>query len=162
LNSPRYPNSVFIFGDIRNGVFEAVGTCFAISPQYLLTAQHNMLNRVKRGYAIVPYLTRETDGSLNIPAGYPREIEIKYFNSKMDYAVASLVNVPFDLSPIPVSLENIEADMDIKVYHCPVDFFNEEHIGDLTVFTSWTKTARPTSCFMRFWLVFWVVGGSLY
>ncbi len=80
-----------------------------------------------------------------IPQGYPRPVRVRVFNRDMDYAIVELCDNSFDLSPIPISLEMIEADMDLKVFHCPVDTFNEGHVEDLTVFTKWIKTGRPTT-----------------
>lgn len=63
----------------------------------------------------------------------------------MDYAIVELCDNTFDLAPIPISLDEVKADMDLKVYHCPVDTFNEGHVEDLTVFSGWVKAARPTT-----------------
>lgn len=103
-----------------------------------------MDGRRTTGYGISPYVSR-TAGGITVPTDYPREIRIRYFNTSMDYAIAELTDSDFNLVPIPISLEVLTADMDLKVYHCPVDTFNDEHVEDLTVFPQWTKTARPTA-----------------
>lgn len=35
--------------------------------------------------------------------------------------------------------------MNLRVYHCPVDTFNDEHVEDLSPFCEDVKTARPTA-----------------
>ena len=144
LPFPQYPGSVFIFGDTASGGFQPVGTCFAISPQYLLTAQHNMQSQRLGGYGIAPFAVRRA-GAVVVRQGFPRPVRVRYFNTAMDYAVLEVCDNCFDLVPVPISLEVVEADMDLKVYHCPVDTFNEGHVEDLTVFSNWVKAARPTN-----------------
>lgn len=147
LTSPRYPDSVFIFGDTVTEKFLAVGTCFAISSRHLLTVQHNLDPQNKSrlsGYAIAPYVSRDASGRIHIPKGFPRAVRILAYNTQMDYAIAELCKEPFDLVPIPISTEEVECDTNLKVYHCPVDIFNEEHVKDLTVFSACVKSARPT------------------
>lgn len=129
------------------GDFLAVGTCFAISPRHLMTVEHNLdpKNRLRAlNYAISPFVSRDASGRIRFPDGFPRAVQILVYNTKMDYAIAELCEGPFDLAPIPISIENVEADTDLKVYHCPVDTFNDEHVEDLTVFSAWVKSARPT------------------
>jgi hypothetical protein len=96
------------------------------------------------GYGISPYVSRTPQGDVAIPEGYPRPVKIHAFNTEMDYAIVELCDDISDLKPIPLSFENIESDMDLKVYHCPVDSFNELHVEDLSHFTEWVKTALPT------------------
>lgn len=152
---PRYPDSVHIFGDMVSGVFQPLGTCFAISPQHLLTVRHHMESNRLVGYGIVPYVSRLRSGAVEIPRGFPRPVRVLQFNTDMDYAILEVGDGGGrgrgrgddgeDLKPIPISLEEVEAEMDLKIYHCPVDLFNDERVKDLTVFSGCVQTARPTA-----------------
>eukprot|EP01040_Poterioochromonas_malhamensis_P012708 gene12708-13920_t len=35
-----------------------------------------------------------------------------------------------DLVPLPVSIAPVEGDLDVKVYHVPIDDFNEQEVND--------------------------------
>jgi len=122
--------------------FQPVGTCFAISPKYLLTAQHNMNELKKEGYAIAESTSRLNSGATHLPTGY-RKVEVIYYNQKMDYAILKDLSESNDLQPIPISIRDVEDDTDLKVFHCPVGLFNDMEFGDLTVFTAWVKCAKP-------------------
>lgn len=142
MSSPRYPRSVFIFGDISKGIFEPVGTCFAITSELLLTCQHNMQGKRLTKYAFA--LTCEKrNGVISCPHGY-FEANVLRFNMDMDYALI-LSDVKKDLIPIPVSIAPVEGDLDIKVFHVPIDDFNDQEADDsLAVHTKWIKSTEPT------------------
>jgi hypothetical protein len=64
----------------------------------------------------------------------------------MDYVILKLADsdIGADLLPIPISIRPVEADTDIKVFHCPVGLYNDDAIEDLSVLTVWVKSAQPT------------------
>lgn len=99
-SSPRFPDSVSIIGDIVEGLFQPVGTCFAVSPQYLLTVQHNIQSNRRGGYVIAPYASRIA-GAVVVPLGFPCPVRVRFFNRAMDYAILELCDNCFDLAPIP-------------------------------------------------------------
>ncbi len=147
VKAPRYPHSVFIFGDISKGVFEPVGTCFAISSELLLTSQHNMQDTRLTKYAFALTCERR-NGVISCPHGY-FEARVLRYNVDMDYALISST-VKKDLVPIPVSTTPVEGDLDIKVFHMPIDDFNDQEADDsLSVDTKWIKSTLPTRHHMK-------------
>lgn len=67
----------------------------------------------------------------------------------MDYALISSA-VKKDLVPIPVSIAPVEGDLDIKVFHMPIDDFNDQEADDsLSVDTKWIKSTLPTRHHMK-------------
>ena len=145
--SPRYPGSVFILGDTGKQYFEPVGTCFAISPRYVLSVRHNLdPGNVKRatGYAIALTMSKSKSGVVHIDGR--RDLVVHKYNTEMDYVILKLTDSDngADLRPIPISIRPVEEDTDIKVFHCPVGVYNDGAVDDLSVLTSWVKSARPT------------------
>jgi hypothetical protein len=103
-----------------------------------------MKDRKSTGYGISTYASRTRGGIITVPSGYPRPVKVRFFNVEMDYAIIELCDQRSDLDPIPVSFEEVGPDTDLKVYHYPVDIFNDEHLEDLSQFTAWVKAALPT------------------
>jgi hypothetical protein len=62
----------------------------------------------------------------------------------MDYAILQLDDTGADLIPIPISIRAVDSDTDLKVFHCPVGLFTDGNQSDVTVFTGWVKSGRPT------------------
>jgi hypothetical protein len=100
-----------------------------------------MQSNRRGGYGIAPYASR-TAGGIVVPQGFPRPVRVRFFNRAMDYAVLELCDNWFDLAPIPISLEEVETGMNLRVYHCPVDTFNDEHVEDLSPFCEDLKKLR--------------------
>lgn len=144
--SPRFPNSVFIFGDMNSGDFEPVGSCFAISDRHLLTAQHNMNNRRATNYAIAMTVSRSKAEQVITDPILPIRVRVLYYNTSMDYAVLILEDISLRaLEWIPVSIARVEFDTDLKVFHCPVGLFTSDNCDSVSVFSEWVKTARCTA-----------------
>jgi hypothetical protein len=145
-DSPRYPNSVFIFGDFASGSFEPVGSCFAVSERHLLTAQHNMHNRRATNYGIAMTVSRSKGGQVMTDPILPYRVRVLYYNASMDYAILILEDASLPpLEKVPVSIARVEFDTDLKVFHCPVGLFTSESSDSVSVFTGWVKTSRCTA-----------------
>jgi hypothetical protein len=147
LASPRYPYSVFIFGDTSTGVFQPCGTCFAVTSELLITCQHNMHGRRLTDYAFTLVCERK-DGVIYCHGGLFRA-RVDRYNVDMDYALLVSVDKN-DLTPIPLSIRPVEADRDLKVFHMPIDDFNDVEADDsLSVHTKWVKSTFPTAHHMK-------------
>ena len=96
------------------------------------------------GYAIALTVSKSESGIVNIEGR--RDLVVHKYNTNMDYVILKLADsdIGADLLPIPISIRPVEADTDIKVFHCPVGLYNEDAIEDLSVLTVWVKSARPT------------------
>jgi hypothetical protein len=150
LQSPRYPNSVFIFGPMINGVLEPTGTCFAVSDRYLLTAQHNMEGRKLANYGIALTLSK-TDGVQDPPVDF-HEVKVKYYNVQADWAILELIGPTFSppTVPIPITVTiNVEQDTDFKVFHMPISDYIFQDTDDISAGTARGKTAVPTRHHIR-------------
>lgn len=124
-----------------------MGTCFAITNELLLTCQHNMLDSRRNGYAIALTCERH-QGVVTCPDGW-FEVQVVRFNKEMDYALLNSI-VKKDLPPIPLSIAAVESDLDVKVFHVPIDDFNEKVEDDsLSVYTVWIKSALPSKHHMK-------------
>jgi len=152
--SPRYPKSVYIFGEMEGeDILHPCGTCFVISPRHLLTAQHNMVCKkatkrpswITENYAIA--LTVSKTNGIQGVAKDLRRVRVKYFNSGMDWAILELVGAPFseDTPPIPITTMEVEQDTDFKVFHMPICDYVFEESDTISAFTVWGKTAVPTN-----------------
>jgi hypothetical protein len=137
LNSPRYPNSVFVLCDTEEHEFQPVGTCFAISPSHLLSCQHFMRGRAVN-YLIAPVVVKE-NGNIHFPTP-PCSVKVVRFNKQMDYAILELQSTDLNLTPIPISLEPVISDIDLKLFHCPIAAFNDNSNSDVGVLTRWLKS----------------------
>ncbi|RYY43784.1 MAG: serine protease [Chitinophagaceae bacterium] len=147
VNSPRYPSSVFIFGDVSTGDFIPVGTCFAITSELLLTCQHNMQDRRLTDYAFALTCER-VNGVVTCAQGWFPAKVLK-FNREMDYALIESLDKK-DLIPIPLSIGPVEGDLDVKVFHIPIDDFNDCVNDDqLSVHTLWIKSTLPSKHHMK-------------
>jgi len=140
LNSPRYPDSVFVLCDADN--LNPVGTCFAISPEYLISCKHFMRGRVLK-YLIASVVVKR-NGDISF-ARRAANVKVVKFNTEMDYAVLQLQEANPNLTPIPISLEPVEPDMDLKLFHCPVAAFLDNSNADVGVLTKWTKSGYMTT-----------------
>ena len=123
-----------------------VGTCFAISNQHLLSCQHFMKGRIMK-YRIGS-LADKNNGLTNITEG-EREVKVIRWDSQMDFSILTLENEPYDLEPFPISLEDVEFDTDLKVFHYPVADFNENSSGIMSPFATWLKSSRSVTHKMR-------------
>lgn len=87
-------------------------------------------------------------GKIYCPSGF-FAAEVVFYNTDMDYALLRSVQKK-DLIPIPLSIAPVESDVDIKVFHVPIDDFNDRVEDDsLCVFTRWTKSTLPTRHHMK-------------
>ena len=143
LNSPRYPDSVFaIFDTVANGG-DAVGTCFSVSPKYLISCQHFMKGN-HLNYRIALTAERSQAGGITFPAGI-MDVKVYRRNKDMDYAILELKAEPYNLVPIPISIDPVVADTDVKVFHFPVAEFNDTSTNVVGPYTQWIKTSIPTA-----------------
>lgn len=169
-----YYKSVFILGNINNNhnhnhnhnnhnnKFEAIGTCFAISERYLMTACHNLIPGVVT-YTIASSLMRErihnnnrrnradnrntviNIADLTTTAYDCRKVIVTHYSNKMDYAILKdISNEPMDLKFIPISLHPIQPGRDIAVLHCPIFHFNHIYMSLLSFFIEWVTSSTPT------------------
>ena len=145
--SPRYPDSVFIFGPLMNNNLQPTGTCFIISDRYLLTAQHNVTKNSNGDW--------NTDGygiALVVDIQEPliefHIVTIKYYNIEYNYAILELVGQPFsgDRVSIPISIDcdngndKIQHNTDFKVFHIPILDYQCQVINSISAYTAWGKT----------------------
>lgn len=143
LPSPRYPDSVFIIMDFdNNGIPIPVGTCFVVAPHYLLSCYH-FVDPNKPEYRIATTVEKRNHQYNFIDVNY--QVRVSHYNVQMDYCILELLDNRVALTPIPISIQQIEAETDLKVYHAPIDAFNDFTSNILTIFTTWVKCARPTS-----------------
>ena len=140
LNSPRCADSVFVLCDADTN--HPVGTCFAISPRYLISCQHFMKGRVLK-YLIANVVVKR-DGNINFTRP-PAFVKVVRFNCEMDYAILELQDSNSNLAPIPISLDPVESDTDLKLFHCPVAAFHDNSNADVGVLTRWVKSGYMTN-----------------
>jgi hypothetical protein len=89
-----------------------------------------------------------SNGVITCPHGY-FEAKVLRYNVDMDYALIEST-VRKDLIPIPLSIGPVESDLDIKVFHVPIDDFNDTEDDDsLSVDTKWIKSTLPTRHHMK-------------
>jgi hypothetical protein len=106
-----------------------------------------MAERRLTSYAFTLTCVRE-NGSVTCPYGYFEARVIRY-NVDMDYALIQST-VKKDLIPIPLSIGPVESDTDLKVFHVPIDNFNDTVVDDtLSVFTAWVKSTLPSKHHMK-------------
>lgn len=137
--SPRYPNSVFVLCDSEKNGQAPVATCFAISNNLLLSCQHFMKDTRTRHYTIALAVTKDSN-LLNFPHGY-RKVKVVNYNKEMDYAILKLAeSEESNLFPIPISVQLLESDVDLKIFHCPLEQFQDTDPSACGAFTKWTKS----------------------
>ena len=141
LLSPRYPDSVFIILDSENGIPVPVATCFVVAPTFLLSCLHFAVPN-KSEYIIAT--TVEKRNSQYTISGPHYAVRIRYYNTNNDYCILELLDTSVALSPIPISIQELEPETDLKVYHAPVDAFNDHSSNVLSIFTAWVRCARPS------------------
>lgn len=116
--------SVFILCDKG---YQPIGTTFAVSNVYLLTAKHNLANPRQKIYTIASSLNQTG------PNEYFR-VRVHAVNAEMDWAVLQLEDRRLSMTPIPISLlDPIPRETRLKIYHCPVVLYNN---GDNSILTS--------------------------
>ena len=140
MNSPRCSDSVFVLCDADTK--HPVGTCFAISSEYLISCQHFMRGKALKYLIAAVVIKRDGIISFRSP---PANVKVVRYNKEMDYAILQLQDSNPNLTPIPISLEPIESDMDLKLFHCPVAAFHEMSNADVGVLTRWTKSGYMTN-----------------
>jgi hypothetical protein len=121
---------------------EPVGTCFAISAKHLISCQHFMDGCVLN-YLIASVLEKR-DGNISSPRP-PARVQVVRINCDMDYAILELQDANQSLTPIPISLEDVEPDVDLKLFHCPVAAFLDNSNANVGVLTRWTKSGYMTN-----------------
>jgi hypothetical protein len=138
LSSPRYPHSVFVLCDSEKNGQAPVGICFAISENLLLSCQHFM-----KGKAVlytIALVVEKRNGILSFPQGF-RRVRVISYNVGMDYAILQLYSKEqHNLLPIPSSVQPVESDVDVKIFHCPLEQFQDTDPSGCGTFTKWTKT----------------------
>ena len=140
LNSPRCAGSVFVLCDADTK--HPVGTCFAISSRYLLSCQHFMKGRVLN--YLIAAVVMKCNGNITFPND-PVNVKVVRFNTDMDYAILELQDSNSNLTPIPISLDPVESDTDLKLFHCPVAAFHDNSNADVGVLTRWVKSGYMTN-----------------
>lgn len=136
LPTTRYPDSVFISGDTDTG---------ACRPWALaLPFPHNTCSPVTTCNRIT---VLDMESLLMSPGDPERQRFLRDNRAPFAFASSALEidNNTFDLQPIPISLEEVALDMEMKVFHCPVDTFNYGRLKDLPVSVAWITTAQPTA-----------------
>lgn len=93
-------------------------------------------------------LADKNDGLITITEG-EREVKVIKWDSSIDFSILTLVNEPHDLNPFPVSLEDVEFDTDLKVFHYHVVDFNENPSGIISLFVNWLKSSISVTHKMR-------------
>jgi hypothetical protein len=145
---PLYESAVYVLCDsVENGQTPAA-TCFAISPRHILTCYHCLVEGVAR-YTIALSVERNAKGILEFNEGF-RSVTLKYRNKLSDWAILE-VEGPEDLPEfIPISLDEVRADRDVKIFYCPVARFTDGPDDLLSVDIVWAKTLRGTTHHLRF------------
>jgi S1-C subfamily serine protease len=131
---PKYGEmSVFILCDSARKKYQPIGTTFAVSTRYLLTACHNLQNVRQKKYTIASAL-RKTGHNVYI------DVRVVYKNEGMDWAMLETEEGSKSLVPIPISLlDPLPSEADLKVYHGPVTLYNEGSSSALTAVSHWVK-----------------------
>ena len=105
-------------------------------------AQNKNKSWKKYDYAITLSVTRGVDGSV-IPEEL-RAVSFYKYDTGKDWAILRLEDG--DSSPnlvsIPISIDMVEADTDLKIFHAPVGVFNAGGEDGVSVYTDWVKSAR--------------------
>ena len=145
--SPRYPDSVFIFGPLVNEILQPNGTCFIISDRYLLTAQHNMTKNMNGDWNTVGYGIALVVDVQEPPIEF-HIVTIKYYNIEYNYAILELVGQPFsgDRVSIPITIDSdgdssndIHHNTDFKIFHIPILDYQCQVINSISAYTAWGK-----------------------
>lgn len=92
----------------------------------------------------IAVVAEKLSGSVSFPRG-KRRVRVIQYNKDMDYSVLQLREEPYDLIPIPISINEVEADIDLKVFHFPVAGFNDTASATISPFTQWMKSSIPTN-----------------
>ena len=148
--SPRYPDSVFIFGPLMNNILQPTGTFFIISDRNLLTAQHNMTKNTTGdwntdGYGIALVVEKILD--IQEPPIDFYIVTIKYYNIEYNYAILELIGQAFsgDKVSIPITIDsdggddNIQQNTDFKIFHIPILDYQCQVINCISAYTAWGK-----------------------
>lgn len=143
MPSPRYERSVFVLCDsVANGQ-GSIGTCFAVSNKHILTCYHNLLEdqqgNPEPNYSIALSVERSNTNQLLFPEGY-EVVRLRYRNKNADWAILELIGNSDFTEIIPVSLDHVPSDTDVKVFHCAVGPFHNEEEEILSCDTVWAKT----------------------
>lgn len=129
-----------------------MGTCFAISPRFLLTCYHNLLESADGApateYSIALSVERDPiTGRLLFNEG-SQEARLRFRNKHSDWAILEVLG-PDLAEVLPISLGVVLADTYVKIFHCLVAMFNEMSEDLLSVDTVWAKTLRGTAHHLR-------------
>jgi hypothetical protein len=128
---------VFVLCDTEAFNFEPVGTCFAISPTHLLSCQHFMRGRALN--YLIATVVEKKNGNITFPYG-TYCVKVVRFNKIMDYAILEVQDIGVNFIPIPISLEPVISDTDLKLFHCPIAQFNDISSANVGVLTRWLKS----------------------
>jgi hypothetical protein len=153
LPSPRYEQSIYVFCDsIRRGG-TPVGTCFAISERHVMTCYHCLAKtcpaaKLLKIYSITFSVERIRRTEL-LEFETQRDVRLRYYNELSDYAILEVVG-PENLPEfIPISVEEVRSDTDVKIFYCPVGIFRDGGDRILGVNTVWAKTLKGTKHHLR-------------
>jgi hypothetical protein len=105
--------------DNERNEYEPIGTTFAVSKKYLLTAQHNFTRHPQQKiYTIASTIVRNGRNDYY-------KVRVHAVNKVMDWAILELMDTRVTLDPIPISfLDPIQRETRLKIYHCPVVLYN--------------------------------------
>jgi hypothetical protein len=79
------------------------------------------------------------DGIFSFPQGF-RQVRVISYNVGMDYAILQLYSKEEQNSlPIP-SVQPVESDVDVKIFHCLLERFQERDPSGCGTYTKWAKT----------------------
>jgi hypothetical protein len=112
--------SIFVLCDNEDNRYEPIGTTFAVSTRYLLTAQHNLESSMQQEhYTIASTIVRNGRNDYF-------KVRVVAVNKRMDWAILELMETHLiTLVPIPISLfDPIQRETRLKIYHCPVILYN--------------------------------------
>jgi hypothetical protein len=77
-------------------------------------------------------------------------VRLRYRNKSADWAILEVKSPAPPLEFIPISLEPVLPDINVKILYCPAALFNEGVEEILSTDTVWAKSLRGTSHHLRY------------
>ena len=95
---------------------------------------------------IIALTAEKTLGIISYPKG-SRPVKVVRYNADMDYAILQVqpAGGVEKLVPIPLSYQEPQADVDLKVFHFPVVAFNDNSNAVVGPHTCWVKSSIATN-----------------
>jgi len=106
-----------------------------------MTAAHNLQNGQLQ-YMVTSVVERAGNGAIIFP-NTKIVATIYKTNPTMDYAILQIQGSSA-LDPIPISMEDIEPESDVKVYHCSVSSFNAMEVDVVLPGAEWVRYMGST------------------